>query len=454
MNEEQDAMPHRKRKKKIRNNAYEFYLICLLARRCDAEGVRRILRRGNCIALRQNMLTPVMVMAMEGNDRAVWMLIQNFDVSLQHVVEGYARAGRHEKVKEFLELGASPWAAAGGYLLGGFTGEAVDCTVSMQEHFASQEEKEKYRNFLHENRQELYQQLTQGLYKAAEAGRFKEVEARLAKGEDIDDAVFGYAAGGYVRQVENIISRGAERKEAMKGYAAGGFLDQVKHTWTQYGIPLFHAVELLASNGLHGYVQQIYESDSFFKDQVVREAGTGYDDAGFFRNEKIAVRLLVSIRHDELRNRLARFAEFRSAKPEKHFKLNSTSLLKKAEKIRKIMQEFDVNYDQAVALHTPGLITWLLQPPPSLSRDMHLKIAAEMANTTYDTIKIVSEAVAETTYEGAVKNIEYKHAPGFFQRWGCSGYDEKLARKKVQDEVAELDERYLSPERRVGLRNP
>lgn len=445
-------MPHKKRKK-IRNHADEFELICRLARRCDAEGVKRILRRGNCVSLRQNRITPVMQMAIEGNDRAVWMLIHIFHASLHQVVDGYARVGRHDKVNEFVALGASPAAAAAGYLLGGFKGEAIECMLAVHGQSMSTDQQDKYRQFLHENYRDFCDQITQSLVEVAIAGRFKEVEERIARGEDVDDAIFGYAAGGHIRQVENLISRGGDRRTAMSGYADGGFLDLVRMLKQHYQIDYIYSVKSFAANGQHRYVEEIYESNHDWQHNVVSRAAEGYKDAGYFQNETIAVRLLASIRLDDLRNKLASEAVLISGGPGSYVKLNARSLLKKAERIRNIMREFHVNFDQAVVMRAPGLITWLLQGQSlrNLSRDMYLQIAAKIANTTYDDIKIIAAAVAKNTHDGAVKKIEYKHAPGFFQRWGICAYDEKIAQKKIQEDIRELDLRYLGSERRVGF---
>lgn len=444
-------MPHRKRKMKNRDYAYEFSLICLLARRCDAEGVRRILRRGVCIALRQNLLTPVMLMAMEGNDRAVKMLIHQFDAPLDQVVEGYARVGRHEKVNELLAMGASVGAAGLGYLYAGLNDHAVDCMIKLSDlHARPIEETEKYRQFLHEHIHEFKAEFTESLIDIAKAGRDSEVEARLANGEDINDAMFGYAAGGHMQQVDNLAARGASRNDAMRGFAASGLIDYVIYLHKHHKVPLFFALKNFASASLHQFVDQLYQTCDY-KHSATNEIVDGYRDAEYFSNEKIALRLLVLTRDDGLRATLAKAAETDSHNPGRSATINAKSLLKKSEKIRKIMQEFHLNYDQALALTTPGLLTWLLQGQTlKISRDMHLHIATVLANTSYDDIKIIAAAVAKTTYEGTVKNIEYKHAPGFFQRWGCCSYDEKIAQKKVRDDVAELGELYQTSGRRIG----
>lgn len=454
-------MPHRKRKKEKLNHAYEFELICLLARRCDAEGVRRILRRGNCIALRQNMLTPVMQMAIEGNDRAVWMLIHEFDASLQHAVHGYARAGRHDKVKELLALGASYSSAAWGYFVVGDIAHAhevyLDFGMQTAAKTMSADEQQAFRKLLREDINDIFETDANkytGVINDARKGDIRKVDRHLVDHfADIDDAVYGYASGGHLQQVENLISRGAKLKDAMQGYASAGIVDQVINLYVNRNVTLFHAVENFAENSLHRYIEHIFQAYDF-KYETVRQAARGYENVGYFENEKIALRLLTLIRNDDLRVLISREAESFSHNPGRVV-LQAKSLVKKARQVRKIMDEFQVNYDQALALTTPGLVTWLLQGQSlKISRDMYFKIASEIANASYDDVKVIAAAVAKNTYEGAVKSIEYKHAPGFFQRWGCCGYDEKRAKKNVREEIAELDERYQSPERRVGVRNP
>ena len=469
-------MSHRKRKKN-RNYSEDFELICRLARMYNVEGLHRVLRRGRCIALRQQLMTPVMQMAIEGNDRAVWMLIHEFNACIQQAVEGYARAQRHEQVEDLLARGADINAAAFGYAITGndvraaelmrrgckpaavARGYAYGGHTKLSHPFMSQ-------NFTPEVMADVAENMLQGLaYQGlvvevekklqdmnvqeamigyAVAGRVKEVEELLRRGGDINDAIFGYARGGYVPEVENLIIRGGSLIPAIEGYAASGMVDQIR----KLHVSIVSVVHNFASKGVHHYIEQIFRGDHSSQLQILQEAAAGYESAGYFANEKIIVRLLSAMRDATLRTELARAAE------RSNVTLNSNEILRKSNQIITMMQKFKINYDQALILQTPGLIAWLLQGQLlPLYRDIHLKIAADMAHTSCVEMNIIAAIVTAKTHDGAVKMLQKKHSPGFFQQFGCFGYNKKITEKKVQDEIKELDSRYQTSYRRTGIVN-
>lgn len=462
----------RHKHKKFRNHAADFALICKLARGGYRDALRRLLHRHASVALCVNLITPVMQLAMEGNDQAVWMLIHEFGASLHHAVEGYARVGRHDQVEQFIKLGADISAAAfgysfvgnhvkagellqrgadvetvaRGYALAGLspTKKIADLMLALENDDADTRE-QMLEGYAYAGHKDLVEKiLAEGFHTDvavqgyARAGRVAMVEDLLARGADIHSAVYGYARGGFVLRVENLLTRGARQNMAMEGYAASGMIDQVRDLHLR-DTPILYAMRSAARVGWLPLVEYIYKQTG---DLI--NATYGFHDAGYFDNETILLRLLSHLHNTSFRKSIANAAK------EYLKNLNTHALLDKAWRIHKIMEDYHLHYDQAVVLQKPGLRVWLLQgvhAEPKLPPDMYFEIAAQLGETSQAEIKKILKAVVGNTYEGAKIRIHNKHHPGFFRRLFHCHYDKKTADKRERDDVRELDKRYILPKR-------
>ncbi len=461
------------KKPKLRNSANDFNLICKLARGGYDAALRRFLRRHATIALSHHLITPVMQMAIEGNDKAVWMLMNEFGASIHQAVTGYARVGRHDQVERLLKLGADMNAAANGYAFSGQHDKAAEFLqrgaeaqsvargYSFSGHYPT-EEIFKLLLAVETNHADTYEKMLEGYAYAGDkklvekiiadgvdidyavqgyawAGRVHEVEDLLARGANINHAVYGYARGGYVLRVKNALTRGASMTMAMEGYASAGMLDKIRDLYLQE-VPIVYAMRSMARVGVLRFVEYIYKETG---DLI--NATLGFHDAGYFANETILLRLLSHLHNSNLRRSMAYAAQ------EYIKELDCYGLINKAWRINKIMHEYDLNYDQALVLQTPGLRAWLLQgnqTEPKLPRDMHIEIAAMLANISHLDMDVIANSVVKNTLEGAKTRINAKHHPGFFGRVFSCSYDKKTANKRERDDLQELQMRYHQSQRR------
>ncbi|HTM63820.1 MAG TPA: hypothetical protein VL360_04905 [Gammaproteobacteria bacterium] len=455
-----------------------FYQVCRLARQGKENELRELPRHLITVAPVVNDKTPVMLLAEEGNDEAVELLIRKLYASLNDAVEGYARKENVAKVNELLARGASKNRAIYGYASAGFTELTYsllgknDKNDETYHHaiwgFAYAGLKQEAANLLEARDDEvMLKYLVRGLaavgkdqdvaiwrdtgvdmahaiFEYAKRGRVDKINELLLHDGRLNQAMEAYAFAGNVAAVKDLQGRGADIGVALMGYARAGRIDNVIDLLKQ-GVDRKWAIQGFARAGLIDCVNAMI-SDS---DEAAR-AGAGYLDDDQFDTPQSFLRTLALTSNEDLYSHIVAGLQTVDRNiPDKK------NLLKQAARLARIMKEYHLDYEQALALQTKGMRVWLQQgrhSNPPLPQDVVNLIAAKTAGLSTEDMKVIEKAVTLNTNHGAREIIKEKYRPGFFNRWFGWGEPPKVLHKKERKALAALQKRYQSDEKRIGIK--
>ena len=188
--------------------------VCELARNRNISELKLMVASGICINARCGIYTPVMLLAKQGEDAAVDILLNDFNVNRLDALIGYARGRHTKKVAQFLEesicLDNDRKEVEEGYRDGGHLDLLPEQTMEMADADLQ-------------------------VQKLACKGEFEQVAALIKKGANPTAAACGFAYGGYWELVNQHLKNGASLQEVTSWAAAGGHVEQVKELITLEG---------------------------------------------------------------------------------------------------------------------------------------------------------------------------------------------------------------------------
>ncbi len=374
--------------------------ICHLAKTKDTEALtRKINEEKICIDVRKGIYTPVALLAQQGEEEAVTLLIREFNANPNWAVFGYAAGGHTAQVEAAFGYAAGDYAAqvetlcvekllaryasqclywaVKGYAAGGHTAQ-VEALVAHDASRCLYWAVKGYAAGSHTAQvDELLARGTRPHWTVedyAAGGYTTQVDALIHQGandpywvEDYaadnyiaqyraqvleplglgayrDYAVLGYATGGHIAQVEALLARGADQDMAVKGYAKGGHIAQVEELLAR-SADLDYAVFGYAEGGHIAQVEALLARGAD-RDMAVK----GYWEGGHTENSEKLLRLMTLTDHQSLRNVLYK----------KTFYYNSTDLLKKSDGLRRLMKKNHLSYSWS-RVFTPALNFLFLQ---------------------------------------------------------------------------------------------
>lgn len=427
-------MPNQHSKAQIKVNKL-FNQICQLAKTQDKEGLTKIIQSGVCINIRKaEYISPITLLAKEGDQKAVDFLIDEFKASRNQAALGYAwggyvdevnrqilnsasrdyaamgfaMAGNVERVNDQIKKGAWVNAAIYGYAYRGDY-KQVDLLIvdATNRNYA-------VRGFARGGHRELVNELlakggsvNEAVYGYAMTGYFKQVDELIAAGANIDSAVEGYAYGNHTAMVDLLIAKGASRICALEGYARGGYIDEVNKNIKNI-CDRNYAAWGYASNG---HIDQVNEQIEAGANPL--HASCGYSAGGYLDNEE-NVLFLVTVSEDKT------FQKYLLAEAKKKNNLLDTErIAKQATLLNRIMTEYQLTYKQAKSLSIEGARVWLLQGPElvregRLPPEIFCHITSFLADLSIRDTEQVISAINKNLFNGAQRIIQNKFKDGFF----------------------------------------
>ncbi len=306
-----------------------FNEICHLAETHDAEALAsRINEERICIDVQKGIYTPVVLLAQQKKEKAVTFLINKFNANRDNAVWGYAIGGHTEQVNALLAQGANRDDAIRGYAQGGHT-EQVNALLAQ----GAKRHNANWGYAIGGHTAQVNALLAQGgnrddaVRGYAIGGHTEQVNALLAQGADRDNAVRCYAVGGHTEQVNALLAQGANRNYAVRGYAFGGHTEQVNMLLAQ-GANRNWALMGYAQGGHTEQVNALLAQGAN-RDDAIR----CYKIGGHIANQEKLLHVMASTDDLALRNKLAQTQHN-----------ISTALLKKANKLNRLMRENRMSY--------------------------------------------------------------------------------------------------------------
>jgi hypothetical protein len=281
-----------------------------LAKKKDKTKLTEIVKKGHCLGLFEGNNNAIMLLAQEGNDDVVNFLIDTFNASRNHAVEGYAMGGHFSLVKQQLKFGACINQAVYGYAQKGYIEQVNELMEQGASHdhavagYARRGDREQVDKLI-----KLGANKNIAVYHYACGGHTDLVRHLLDQGAKQNSALSGYALRGDIESVNQLIALGADKNLSMDGYAQGGHIEQVKPFCTQDTVRSY-IIKGLAQRGnahwvsqlVHGYKDRFcavygYAKGGHFA-QVNNEmkkldshgiyfAHTGYVDGGYFNSKHL-----------------------------------------------------------------------------------------------------------------------------------------------------------------------
>lgn len=402
----------------LQRDVERFNQIYLAAKSQDETTLKKILCLGGCVDESFNDITPAGKLASEGNKKAVGLLMK-YGASVNHIALGAAK-GKHHKFAEMLFKKYDvkiDYIASGAALCGDFeyasqlmrrgaTALSVACFAALG-GYDKYAEKLRLRFHLDANNiagyaaqgghfyyvEQLIHDLLEVDFKniarsAARGGHFDFAKSFKTDIKDIalgavEGAYSGYAEAlraenrfdineyaraavhfGHLNYAEQLRNTGANLEDLMSGAAGGGHLDYLEYLSLNHKHPL--AIKTFAEE----------------------QSAT---------NERSVLYQLVSCGNDHLRKVLA--------ENYKSVSLNVKSLLPKAKKIRQLMNDYDLNFEQALAWIKPEIQVWLLQGITLVQKnilppDIFFRLAAYASD--------ISNADAKDLYEKSIVQFQKK----------------------------------------------
>lgn len=248
-----------------------------LAKKKDKTKLIEIVKKGNCLGIFEGNHNAIMLLAQEGNDDAVNFLIDTFNVSRNHAVEGYAMGGHFLLVKQQLKFGACINQAVYGYAQKGY----IEQVNELMEQGASHDHAVAG-YAIRGDREQVDKLIQQGANKNiavhhyACGGHTELVRHLLDQGAKQNSALSGYALRCDIERVNQLIALGADKNLSIGGYAQGGHIDQVKPFCAQDTVRSY-IIKGLAQRGCAHWVSQLVHG---YKDRFC--AVYGYAKGGHF----------------------------------------------------------------------------------------------------------------------------------------------------------------------------
>lgn len=396
--------------------------ICSLARLQNEEALTKLVNAGVCLDVLEKGSNAVMLLAKEGNKKAVEFLMDTFKSNRNSVVRGYAQGGFVDLVNEQIEAGASPEYAVWGYAETGNV-KQVNALIdkNARKHYAvlgyasigyvdqvnqltvgGQYEGYALKGYAYGGYEDQVSKIISISNKGwavngyACAGRFDQVNALLINGGPalLSDAVAGYAYSGYDKRVEELLSKGASVDAALAGYARSGRIAQADELDpSRYNrIALSEYAESCNIDQINKYVTTDDDKEAVL---------IAYTKMGFLKKMEEAMRLASLTDYPLLRWRMLLLAS------QSNPGYDVRKLDERATTLNKIMKDYHLSYKQAQALEIKGLRAWMLQGQSMVKDEkfppeLFLAIAASVGNLSgRDTLKVFS-AVNRNLLFGAI----------------------------------------------------
>lgn len=300
--------------------------------------------------------------------------------SVKYAIYGAALAGNEEEVKKRYQTGLNIY-----FAMHGFAQSKLISEITSFENFVECDMMNPVNHAKSLNGQ------VKGF---AQAAMHSEVEELLNKGADINDAVIGYslagdavkvdeliarkaskhmavkgfAREGHVNGVNRLVNRGADRSYAIHGYSFGG-LDKSDSLKDERNLTLTslitNSIEGCATSGnISGVEYWLSRGDAVSlrgekcQKNYFNWAIDGFNQADYFENEPSIIRLLAHLKNNEVRKMLVENKLFNNKMTPLKY-----NMLEQANKLSRMMSDYNLPYSKAQSLQQKGCSLWLLQGP-------------------------------------------------------------------------------------------
>lgn len=409
-----------------------FETIYRLAKAKDVNSLTKLVKSGACIGVQQDLYSPIMLLAKEGDQASVEFLIDEFKGNRNAATEGYALGGYVRLVDQQITAGANRNFALRGYARSGYVDQANQLLAAGASLFTAVLDYATGGNVEQVNRLiPVGGERDFALFGYALGGHIEQADQQIAAGGRRDYALWGYALCGNIDMVNQLIAAGADRVYAVHGYAQGGYVEQVDKQ-LEAGADISAAAEGYARGGHAKYVDQLLargakKSAALYGygfgghiDQVNRliakgarpsSAANGYEIGGFLKDELEILRLLAYTDDQALRIAIVENAK-------RNF-FDTDLLLKEAARLNHVINEYQVSFKKAKSLNIKGARAWLLQGPElvrerKLPKEIFLEIASLVTDLpTKDTERLHAD-VNKQLFKSSMKSIDAQFKDGFF----------------------------------------
>jgi hypothetical protein len=410
--------------KKHKTEASVFELICQLAVDQDAARLQRLIDAGYRIDIRHGVDSPIMRLAKQGEQNAVNFLIQFFNGSVLEAVCGYVANDffflvSNERIIE-TEL---PWELSGSRftfeiiqsinLLGGLL---LNDNFSSRYHLSNKPGLQTINDFVAEHVAYLRSHIGEPFSLPCD-----------------DSYCSAYALGytGNINQVEwmrtqLLISDVPDHEAIVSGYIRGGYHDLANAYMGNVSFALNQMAFLYAKSGKFDDA-----GDLLRRGADPMKVSNGLVSGRHLSSVKNIMRMLASTNSDAFKRLAETFIQSNDILRSYCFeKVNVNFVILKSAKLRKIMHDYQISFDAALALTTPGVREWILQCKQlqmnrplledtktlvaGLPSELYYQITFIVVGLSRQETEKLLTAVHRTLFAGVVQHQTQKYTAGFF----------------------------------------
>lgn len=464
------------KEKTIFESIYQF------AKSQDEEALKAFLENtGASVQIHQGDYVPVLLLAKEGNHKAVKFLIEKFHANRSDALFGYAWGGYVREVDQLIEAGCFENIAVEGYARGNHVAQVnrlIEAGARRKDaawgfarggnieqanlHIAAGASRDSAiygyarGGYIEQVNQLIAEGANPGyaIVGYAESGNVEQVEHLIAAGWDRDGAVWGYALGGFtelvneqimlgcsrnkaaeayalsgrVEQVNQLLAAGASRKRVVEGYARAGCIKEVNQQLA-IGVSKNNAVLGYGADGNYNQVNELIAAGADRSSAV-----EGYAFGGYLKiNQETVLRLAAYTDDATLRKLLIQEAK------KKLKDIEIDLLFEQATRLNKIMDHYHLSFNQAKGLSIKGSREWLLQGTQlvrngSLAADIYFQIASLLMNLSLRDTKKVFSVINRKLFFDSMEHNFSKFKSSFFSASRCETFREAQEEAKKRYE--------------------
>ena len=178
-----------------------------------------------------------------------------------------------------------------------------------------------------------------------------QVDELINQGASLNRAVFGYACKGLDTRVKDLLARGGKIESAISGYARGGFDTLVNDLLHDHPNNISLAVYGYACGGHFKQMEELLAHDGNKFDAI-----RGFLNTNYFTSKSRFLYLLTMLENKSLRVELINTANKRYPR---YF--STKNMLAESDRIKRVMSQQQLSYNQAIAWLTVKFRFWLLQ---------------------------------------------------------------------------------------------